>query len=260
MKKIKTIIAALLIITAVSSCKKENDVVAPSPAPTGPKLVKYEYAGTGYAQTFTYATNGRLDKVTDSYYINKYSYPSGSVGFESFKSDNTKDNDLINIVVANNKITSYDARLFNAITGLPNNSQHITLQYDANGYLVKRAYGSYVYDYTIANGNTVNMKATDNFSPTIRNTALEYYTDKPNKLNVNLFEQLYMDLYLFDTELLGKKSTNLLKKMTYTSGTYTKVEELSYVMNADGLPTQMTITRTINNNASTVETINFTYQ
>jgi hypothetical protein len=260
MKQIKTIIAALLIITAASSCSKNNDIVAPPQAVTGTKLTKYEYQGTGYAKTFTYATSGRLEKATDNYYINKYSYTSGSIGYESFKSDNTKDIDLTNIVVANNKITSYDFRIFDATTGLPYNPEHTTFQYDANGYLVKKAYGGYVYDYTITNGNTVNMKETNTSSGATRNTALEYYTDKPNKLNVNLFEQWYLDQYLFDTELLGKNSTNLPKKRTYTSGTYIKVEELSYVMNADGLPSQMTITRTINSNAPTVETINFTYQ
>ncbi|MBI3233874.1 MAG: hypothetical protein HYZ42_07495, partial [Bacteroidetes bacterium] len=208
----------------------------------------------------TYATNGRLDKVTDPYYINKYSYPSGSVGYESFKSDNTKDNDLINIVVTNNRITSYDFRHYSSATGLPYNPELNTLQYDANGYLVKITYGSYVYDYTITNGNTVNMKYTDNFTGSIRNTALEYYTDKPNKLNVNLFEEWYLNQYLFDNELLGKKSANLPQKMTYTYGTNTEVNEFSYVMNADGLPSQITITKTVNAGTPTVETINFTYQ
>lgn len=259
MKKIKTIVAALIVILAASSCKKNKDIVAP-PAATGSKLSKYEYQGTNSAQTFTYATNGRLEKTTSSSFIVKYSYPSGSVGYESFTSGNTKKNDLINVAVTNNRITAYDYRSFSSTTGLPFDPEHTTLQYDANGYLVKMAYGSYVYDYTITNGNTVNMKCTNSYSGTIRNTALEYYTDKPNKLNVNLFEEWYQSQYLFDNELHGKKNANLPKKLTYTSETYIEVKEFSYVMNADGLPSQMTITKTINGNSPSVSTINFTYQ
>lgn len=259
MKQVKTIIAALLVIVAASSCKKNKDVVAPPTAP-GHKISKYEYQGTGYARTFTYATNGRLEKTTDNYYINKYSYPAGSVGYELFKSDNTKDADFIDIVVTNNRITSYGFRLYSSTNGLPYNPDPITLQYNANGYLVKMAYGSYIYDYTITNGNTVNMKYTDNFSGIVRNTAFEYYTDKPNKLNVNLFEEWYQSQYLFDNELFGKKNANLLKKRTYTYGTNIEVNEFSYVLNADGLPSQMTITKQINSGTSSVNTINFTYQ
>ena len=260
MKQIKTIIAALLIITAVSSCKKENDVVITPTTPAGPKLVKYEYAGTGYSETFTYATNGRLEKTTDSYFINKYSYPSGSVGHETFKADNTKFSDFINVVIANNKIISYDDRFFDGTTGQPNTPDPVTLQYDANAYLVKKAYGGYVYDYTITNGNTVNMKETNTISGAIKNKTFEYYIDKPNKLNINLFEAWYLDHYIFDNELHGKKNADLPKKMTYTSGTYIEIKDFSYVMNADGLPSQMTITKTINGNPPSVSTINFTYQ
>jgi hypothetical protein len=258
MKQIKTIIAALLIITAASSCSKNNDIVAP-PAATGPRLSKIEYPATNYVQTFTYNTNGRLVNVSDGYFTMKYDYSSSLFGYEVFNASNTKQTDLTNVVFSANKLISFDDRFYNS-NGDLSSTDPTTVQYDANGYQTGKSYSGYVYTNTISNGNTVHTTQTNTVTGFTRNITLDYYTDKPNKLNINLFENWFQDQYLCDRDILGKKNANLPKKYVYSSSTYNQVSELTYVLNADGLPTQITVINTTNGGAPTTGVYNLSYQ
>jgi len=259
MKQIKTIMAAFLILVAASSCKKDIEVIIPPTADvTGPKLSAIKYEGSNYVQTFTYNTSGRLVNIKDNYFTMKFTYPSSSFGYEVFKGDTLRQSDLANIIVTNNKVTGYDYLFYYNAGSF--NSTPTTLQYDANDYQVAKSYSGYEYVYTINNSNTVNMKQTNTANGTIRNTVLEYYTDKPNKLNINLMENWYLDQIFCDQQLMGKQSKNLPKKISYTSTTYNSTTELSYEMNADGLPAQMVISYSENGGAPKITTANLTYQ
>ncbi len=256
MKQIKTMLAALSLLVAVNSCKKDADVIAPPAISANPRLVKITYAGTSYVQQFKYNAEGRLSEVVDNDFISKYSYPGSAIILEVFKANNNRFVDCTNIVFNNNKIASFDFRMYNSTTGLPGDADPNVFQYDANGYQVKKSYTGYVYDFTIANGNTVSVKQTA-ASGTVDNTVLEYYADKPNKLNINLMENWYLDQYMFDKELLGRKSANLPKKITNSWS----VTELSYTMNAQQLPSQMVIKYTSTaTGISRTTTVNLTYQ
>ncbi len=256
MKQIKTILAALSILTVVSSCKKDAEVTAPPATSTNTRLVKIAYEGTNEVQQFKYNAEGRISEITGNGFISKYSYTGSAVVLEIFKANNSKFVDCTNIVFDNNKIASFDFRLYNSTTGLPGSADPNVFQYDANGYLVKKSYTGYVYDFTIANGNTVNMKQTAASGAT-DNTVLEYYTDKPNKLNINLMENWYLDQYIFDKDLQGRKSVNLPKKISNAGA----VTELSYTMNAQGLPAQIVIKYTpVATGVTKITTANLTYQ
>lgn len=255
MKQIKSILAALTILIAASSCSKETGIIIPPVPAANAKLVKVEELGTNFSQKFSYNTNGRLLNIKSGNFETRYTYPAGSVGLEMYENGNVKFADFINIVIANNKMTAYDFRMFND-AGQPYTPETNTSQFDAAGYRVKHSYSNHVYEYTIVNGNTVSVKETITSSGVVNNTILEYYTDKPNNLNINFFENWTLDQYVFDQDIAGKKNANLPKKITDNSG----VSELSYIMNSVGLPEQMKIKFTPTNGAQEFSTYKLTYQ
>jgi hypothetical protein len=258
MKQIKTMMAALFVIAAASSCKKTNDVTPP-PATSGFKLSKIENPANGYLQTFNYNSSGRLVKVTDNSFIVNYSYVAAPFSYEVKNTSNVIENDLANIVFLSNKMTSFDYRFYNA-SGVPSGSETVTVQYDANGYQTQKAYPGYVYTSVISGGNTTSLTKTNTTNGTTRTYTYEYYTDKPNNLNINYFEYLNMDHILSDMEITGKKNTNLIKKLTYTSGANTEVTAFTYEINANGMPGQYTATRTTGAGAVSTYTLKFSYQ
>lgn len=256
MKKITTIVAALIIIVAASSCKKSKDVMPL--AVTGSILSKIEYPSSGLVQTFEYNSEGRLVTVKGDGDTYSYNYTSTPFGYEIWNSSNIKINDLGNTVFSANKLTSYDYRRFNS-SGVFSNSVTNSIYYDAEGYQIKKEYGGYIYNYNISQGNTVGYTVSDNTG--VRRTyTFEYYTDMPNKINLNLFENWYLDQILSDMEVHGKKNKNLLKRVTYVSATTTEVTDYTYVLNTNGLVTQCTSTTVKNGGAPTSYTGKFSYQ
>jgi len=257
MKQIKTVMAALFIIAATSSCKKSKDIVAPSSSEQ--RVLKIEYPSNGSSQTFTYNASGRLVSAKDNSFTLNYNYASTPFGYEVFNSFNVKENDLANMVFTSNKMTSFDYQFYNA-SGVINGSETITVQYDANGYQTQKAYPGYIYTSTISGGNTVGLTKTNTNNGTTRTITYEYYTDKLNKLNINLFEYWYQDHILSDMEATGKKNSNLPKKITEVSPSSTRVTEFVYDIDASGLMKQYTATTTTNSGTPTSYSAKFSYQ
>ena len=257
MKQVKSIAASLFILFAATSCKKEN-TTAPTPAGTSSKLSKIEVAGSSWTQSFTYNTAGRLTSVKDNTFTNNYTYTPTQFGLEILN-NNVKYVDFANTVFVSNKLTNFDSRTYNT-SGAVSGTDAITLQYDANGYQVKKAYGAYEYIFSIVGGNTIGNTQTNSVSGSTRNVTIEYYTDKPNKLNLNLFENWFQDQYFSDMEVFGKKNSNLPKKYSYFSTTYTQVTDLTYVLDANGLPVQITATSVTNGGTATVTDYKLTFQ
>lgn len=257
MKQIKTKIAAILLIAAFSSCKKNQDDVV-TPVATGPKLAKIEYPGSSITQTFTYNASGRLVKSNDGYFVLNYNISPW--GYEAFNPANVKEYDITNAVLSSGKLTQYDYRGFNS-SGAISSSEINTIHYDANGCQVKKTYGDYEYNYTVSGGNTVSYTEKKISTGVINSTVtIEYYTDKANKFNLNLFEHWCQDQILNDMDMFGKKNTNLVKKVTETRATSNTVSEFTYVLNAEGLPTQWTQTYTANGGTPSVSVANATWQ
>lgn len=256
MKQIKTIMAAFFVLCTVVSCKKNNEDV--TPVVTGPKLSKIELAARNYVQTFSYNGNGRLVAVSDASFTHKYNYDNSPFGYEVFNSAGVKEFDIANTVFASGKLTKFDYRGYNS-NGVINSNETNSVQYDANGYQTNVTSVDATYTFTISGGNTTGYThARTNGTNTF---TIEYYTDKPNKLNVNLLENWCQNQFLCDMEINGKRNTNLMKKVTtvYSSGS-TQVLEYDYVLNADGLPTQITQKSTVNGGTATVSLFNLSYQ
>lgn len=255
MKQIKTMLAALFILIAVSSCNKETDSILPAATPAAGKLAKIEWVGTNKVHSYAYNSDGRLANFKDKYFDTRYVYAAGSLTVNMFEEGNVPFVDLVNITFANNKITSFGMGMYN--NGQPNPDPELnSFEYDANGFQVKKSYGGFFYEYTVINGNTVHMKHTNYVNGRVYNTAIEYYPDKINKLNLNLFENWYFDQYTVDNEMFGTTCKNLPKKVTDDGG----VKELSYIMNAGGFPTQINIKSTTVAGVVSTETIKLTYQ
>lgn len=256
MKQVKTILAAVLAAALFSSCKKSIDVVPP--AATGTKLSRIEFSG-GIVQPLTYDANGRLASFKANGDMYKYNYTTSPFGYEILDGANVLSFDIANAVFSSNRLTSYDFRGYNS-SGVLNSAVQNSLQYDANGYQVSKSYGGYRYTSTIEGGNTTGITATDITTGSSRVTTIEYYADKLNKLNVNLFEHWYQDQILSDMEVMGKKNIHLPKKITYTSATYTKVTEFAYDLNANGLVNQYTVTVTVNGGTPATSAARFIYE
>ena len=103
-----------------------------------------------------------------------------------------KASEIVNPVFSSNRLTSADFRYYNS-AGQATSNVTTNFQYDANGYQTQKSYGGYTYNSVITGGNTVSINRLTAGSANIITTTLEYYTDKPNKLNVNLFEHWYQD-------------------------------------------------------------------
>lgn len=259
MKKITIAMAALLSVAA-TSCKKSNDVTPPVSA--GAQVTKIEFPATGNAQIFTYNSSGRLVMVKNNSFTNNYTVSPFSL--EVLNSSNVKEYGLSNIVFSNNRISSYNYNRYKA-DGTIQWSDANSFEYDANGYQTKKSYGAYVYTSVITGGNTTSQTITNTTNGSTRTKVIEYYMDKPNKLNVNFFEDWCLDQIISDAEAVGKKNANLPKKMTETTTNNTEVTEFVYTTDAKGLITQVTITITTTPNAGGTPSVDtyvakFSYQ
>lgn len=256
MKQFKFIASSLFILLVVSSCKKEKMSAAVVPASA--KLSKVEYVGSTSVANYSYNAQGRLSEIKDNYYTYKYDYTNGTPVIEIYNnSTGIIESKLSQIALSSNKISQYTYYAHND-QGQPYNGYNTNFQYDANGFQVSRTYGGYEYITEVTNGN-MTKQTVKNSGTVSRTFTFEFYTDKPNKFNLNLQEEWYGN-YIVDNTLFGNKNTNLIKRVTIQSAARTEVKDFTYVTNADNYVMEQTISTSVNGAAPTAYTTKFTYQ
>lgn len=254
MRKITLLIA--LITFSVMSCKKDNteDLVSP-PDGSGAAIIagsksclltKLGYDNS-YYETFEYDSKNR--PVKENYFENgvadgylKFTYNGNDITQEYYNKNNVKE-DVYTFKLGSNGYISSAVYSYTYLDGgfSYTDTENSTLTYNTEGYLVKvvstevttsnkpgyvssKETNSSTYIYS--NGNLLSSEqkiGSDTYT-----TKYEYYTDKPNNLQVGDDEILNF--------LLGKRSINLLKKETESStSSASYINSYTYTFNADGL-------------------------
>lgn len=252
MKHLFAIVALLCMFT---SCKKENI----SNTPAERKLVKAESTTSSDFKNITYNAEGRLVEYRTNTWYHKYSYSATGPNFETFTSSDVKQYVRESKAMANGRVTNLDHSFY--INGSFSSKEENTFQYNAEGYLTGFAYGTYSYVYEVNGGNYTRYTVSNN-GTLQREYIIEYYTDKPNKMNVNFMER-YLNMYLSDKEEFGKANKNLIKKITCTSTPGSSndfVENFTYVFDADGYVTSYTVSETTSGGTTSTWGEKFYYQ
>lgn len=260
MKQIKILIAAFLLVLAGSSCKKENTMI-PAGATHSLKVSKIGEVGTTWVTEFAYNSAGRLTQVRDNSFTLTYDYSADIPVITTYKTaTGVKTNQMVQAALAGNRITTLNIHYFNA-QGQETYVDASQFQYDQNGFQTKKSYGSYEYSTEVNNGNMTKLTARNSGSGAVTHTiTYEFYSDKQDKFNLNIFEQGWYDNVINDRALMGTKNTNLIKKITYQSATYTQVSQFTYITNTDGYVTEYTLGISVNGATPSTSTYKVTYQ
>jgi hypothetical protein len=249
---------ALAALTLFSSCKKET---VDSPETAQRKLVKVELTGSGTnTNSYTYNTSGRLTERKHSSFTNQYDY-SGSLFLQTTIDNSTsKKTYEVNVsAAAGGKVTAVNYISFKT-DGSINYSEANNFQYNAEGFITNRSYGTYNYANEYNGGNITRSYGTKSGAP-FSEFLYEYYTDKSDKFNINWIEHTFQQQFLNDKELFGKRNKNLLKKSTaaYTGGN-TYVYDFVYSFDESGYVTNCTATESTNGVNTAVYNYKFYYQ
>lgn len=258
MKQLNLAALFIAVLFTASSCKKEK--METPPVDTTPKLARIDYEGSTNSSHYSYNAEGRLAEVKDDYFTLKYEYPNGIPVLTSYKTQTgTKVSTLSGLTLTGGKVNRLDYILFNAL-GQPYNPDPYTFEYDANGFQTKKTGSGYESVIEVTNGNmTKKITRAINTGIVTQTYTYEFYTDKPNKFNINYFEQWY-DNYPADKSIFGTRNTNLIKRMTYVTSSGTEITDFTYVTNADGYLTGMTTSWSRNGGTPVVSNTRFTYQ
>lgn len=260
MKKIASFTsAALSLLLFASSCKKDT---TPDAAPAQRKLSKVEltYGATSNTMTFTYNAAGRLAEYRNNSFTNKFDYSGSIYGQTTFNNASSKKTYEANPTsVEAGRVTAMNYISFHSSGGI-NYTEANNFQYGADGYLTNRSYSTYTYTNEYTAGN-LTRSVGRNSGALFSESVYEYYTDKPDKFNLNWFEHLFQQIFLNDKEVFGKKNKQLLKKATtsYPGGsTYTY--DFVYSFDGEGYVTNCTATESTNGVTSAVYNYKFFYQ
>ena len=251
----KHLIAIAALAVLFTSCKKDNI----SNTPSERKLVKAESINSATVKTYTYNSEGRLIQINNGSWIINYSYPVAGPKEEITDASNVKLYEARAKTMANGRVTALDYDFYS--NGVLNFSELNTFQYNADGYLTNFSYGGYEYVYEITGGNYTKFTVSANGVPQ-RQDVIEYYTDKPNKLNINFFAG-YFNMFMSDKEQFGKFNKNLIKKITRTSTPASAndfVENFTYTFDAEGYITGFTVNETRSSGATSTWGEKFYYQ
>lgn len=252
MKHLLAIAAVACIFTA---CKKENI----SNTAADRKLVKAESTTTSDIKNFIYNSQGRLSEMKSTIWHNKYSYPATGPSYEIFNASNVKQYVVESKGMNNGRVTNLDYNYY--INGVFNFNEPQTFQYNTDGYLTGYTYGGYMYAYEVNGGNYT--KYTVSLNGTLqRQYIVEYYTDMPDKTNLNFFGR-FINMYLSDKAEFGKGNKNLIKKVTRISTPASSndyIDNFTYTIDADGYVTSYSATEIEANGSSFTWGEKFYYQ
>jgi hypothetical protein len=263
MKHSKLITAATLLIMAVTSCRK-NDIIVSDPVQVTNgvktlKLAKIETADGSYTENFTYGADGRMTKWSNSYFTIMYSYTATPFGYDVFAQNSQQKNyDISDVTMNNGRAERFLYRRIKS-DGSVMWADTTTQQYDANGYQVQKLYWPYKYTSEITAGNTTKMTALNMSTGKVNyEVTAEYFTDRPNKMNINIFEYNQFDHILSDKEQFGKMNANLPKKITRISANK-YVYDYNYEFDANGYITSYTISYAVNDGTPALTTYKLSY-
>lgn len=239
MKHIFSILAFALLLTG---CKKEKQ---PEPALPSKKLVRVNSVNSpGSIWYFSYGSAGKLSGTKFLKHSEVFQHSEN--GFYYQKVDTTTNQVAAEIL---NAVKDSKGRLVQFVTKRYSNGnatiRNEKCEYNAEGYLSK--FTSFntssnvesVFNFEYQGGDLVKTSQLDNGVPKYVET-FEYYLDKPNKLNIDYFEQKLLG-FLSD-EAFGKQNKHLLKmyKITSPLNQVTYHNEYAYELDADGYPVSMT--------------------
>ena len=255
----KNLIISLIACMGVfSSCKKESVDNAQKPS-TGDKKRIASIATTDgtYRVDLTYDAQKRLKTYATSGIVINFQVSPSSFEYRShyngtdygFKYSAAK---MINQRVTDLLVTKYNA------DGSVGYTDFNYYQYDQNGYQTGLNYSNYNYKKLISGGNTTKVIVTDNGAP-FTETIVEYYTDKPNKMNFNWQENGYLNEVINDGEQFGTRNKNLIKRVYYKSSTYSSVTDFTYTLDAEGYVTGMKTSFVKNGGAPVLAEFKVTY-
>jgi hypothetical protein len=231
------------------------------PVSSSPKVSKVDIVGSTWSTSYSYTAQGRLAEVKDNSFTMKYDYASGSLVITTYyTATGVKIETNSEMVLGSgNRVSQYAIHRFNS-QGQVSGTELVNFEYDANGFQVKKTYPGYEYIIAVTNGNMTKLTIRNSTTGNVERTlTYEFYTDKPDTQNLDLFQGWY-DKLITDKDLMGTKNANLIKKITSQSATRTEVTDFTYVTNADGLLTEFTTNWLLNGAAPVSTTYKIAYQ
>lgn len=244
-------LAALALTLFITSCKKEKTVTAPVSNEVRLSAIKKNNATVN---TFTYTKEGELAVYTSGNAKTEYSYTAGACNYKWYLNGELK-SEIKNTVMNNGKISSCLYQSYSG--GVPGWSSPYNFLYNAEGRVTSWSDNSSSFNLEYAGGNFTKVLRKDGGVHTQTNT-YEYYTDKPNKLNIPFWEYLLEMPVLFRNQA-GIPNSHLMKKATHTYAGNTKTWEFSYIINAAGYVTQYTEVYTKNNEPAVTNVYELVY-
>ena len=262
--KLGLLIPGIIAIT-ILSCKKDNteEPVLTDPVAEGSTIIagakkclltKLTHDDGDY-ETFEYDSKSR--PVKENYFskgaadgYQKITYNGNDITQEYYDKNNVKDDEIYTFKLGSNGYISSATNVYTSLNGgfKYTDTENSTLTYNTEGYLTKLVSTDvgtsnkpgYVsttetnsYTYTYSNGNLLSMEEVD--GPNTYTSKYEYYTDKKNNLPSGGDDEIL-------NFLLGKLSTNLVKKITstYGSNSNSSTDNYTYTFNSDGLVSKQT--------------------
>lgn len=249
----KKIVLALLIITSISSCKKDK-IESPVIVPVEKNIAEVKHpANPSNNRILTYDNKGNLVKIQGTTNYWTYEYLPGKVIIKAyFTSTNKLTSSIEHTVDANGRSSGFVYKIDNG--EVKSNQQ---FEYDANGYLIKQktidvSGETNENHYTIVNGNAVKHLYYKNG---VLYDKTDYQYDDSKKAKT----YFTMETTEGAKNIHGKGYTNLLSgyKRYDASGNMKENTTFTYILDADGYVAKRTFTNLFTNQTSHTE---YTYQ
>ena len=231
MKKLFLFAAVMFSSISFSSCSEDDNKENQTSQKLLKQIEKIFRNGTCY-YNFSYDDSGRLAKVTingDHDFCGDYPYTDDRISVK-YNSSSGSYYDAAFILDHNGYVTEFDI----------NGETRWRYEYE-NGYVSSKSSNRdrEIVTYRWENGNLMECRqVVENLRDTYTHTCTYTYTDKPNKLNVNLFdgELSYTDSGIFEYNSLF---TNFKGSIPSNYPASADNSNISYEYDDEGYPTQI---------------------
>jgi hypothetical protein len=254
----KKIISTVVVLGILASCKKDDH---PKPAEPLKKITSIERIVDGANKSaYEYDNQGRISVIdfSNNYVRTEYVYNTPGFAFRQHNNSGDISWEVNNGVVENGRLVS--AMFRNYSNGQFTFERQGVFTYNEAGYLIKMDYPSYYATLEYTNGNCTKILHYNKPSGELNETiTLEYYTDKPNKFNVNFFEYANYLPVMCNMGLMGKANASLVKKVTTQNSNNTRVIDYQYTTDAKGYATEYSFSSVLNGGTPYSETYTINY-